>query len=119
MLMSRARLTAFWLLLLPMALVVVPRQALHHCVVEAQADANGPAPAQGHHHGDDGGTTDGTQVQAACAICQLHVIPAVAPTPSMPGQVEGLACPLPVLDIAHPLTTPRHLLANRGPPARA
>lgn len=113
---NQLRLAAFWLLLLPMALVVVPRQALHHCVADARSEVRWHDAAHAHGLGDE---ADHSEVQGTCAICQLNLILDVPPTPATLGWLEGLVCALPAQGTADPLTAPRHLLANRGPPARA
>lgn len=113
---SQLRLAAFWLLLLPMTLLVVPRQALHHCAADGRSDIRWHDAAHAHATGDEG---DHAEVQANCAICQLNVILDVPPAPPTLGWLEGMVSALPVQGTADPLTAPRQLQANRGPPARA
>lgn len=113
---SRLRHAAFWLLLLPMALVVLPRHELHHCVLEGQTELRRHDAAHGHGPGDE---AEHAEVQATCAICQLNVTLDVPPATTALGWLEGLVCVLPTPGTDDPETAPRHLLANRGPPLRA
>lgn len=119
MLMHRLRRAALWLLLLPMALVVVPRHMLHECMPDTVAHAHGA------HAGDrsDGPQADmgggHGEVRADCPICHLNIVMAVPPGPATEGWLIGVIGELPMAHVPALATAPHHLLANRGPPARS
>lgn len=114
--MRPLRIISFWLLLLPMVFVLLPRDLVHAALHEVDRAGHGDEGA-GHH---GAGTSDGAStIEAACALCAVDMLVAV------PVAVDG--------ELLHmPLALPRFeadalardlfgvaVPADRGPPACA
>lgn len=114
----------FWLLLLPLALTVVPRGMLHHCVHEAVV----------HAHADERPTNTGTNcsghvaertpdrhqahVQADCPICDVHILVGMPGTVLTELVAEAVASPSAATLVAGLHEVQRQVLGARGPPTR-
>ena len=103
------RLFSCWLLLLPMALVVAPRESLHACVHLVACD----------HHADGTPVGHDAAVAAHCAICAMDMLVAVPASVTPDVALTGLVLSRTNARMLSGAAASAHLPVDRGPPARA